>query len=49
MTSPLGEAERKAFAADPFGDMFKLVVDVHRDLVTVGGDFHAVEKWVGLV
>lgn len=35
------EHDRQVLAAEPFGDMFKLVVDITRLTVTVGGDFHA--------
>ena len=39
--APLTDAERAALAADPFGDMFKIVVDIKRMSVVAGGEFHA--------
>ena len=37
----LTDAERAVLAADPFGDMFKIVVDIAKEVVVAGGEFHA--------
>ncbi|MEK7766449.1 MAG: DUF5674 family protein [bacterium] len=41
VTQRLAASEIETLTAEYFGDMFKLVVDAKRGLLTVGGEFHA--------